>query len=110
MPHIYIFELRGGHYFIGRCEDSEDINEKLDDHLVGKTVDPHTTEHPIKKIDKIIRNVTPEGEITCYMEYVRTYGPTNIHTDLRCYRCGRSGHYKKSCQTRWHANDFEIDD
>ena len=43
MPHIYILELAEGHYFIGRCEDSEDINEKVDDHLLGKTKDPHLT-------------------------------------------------------------------
>ena len=110
MPHIYVLELAGGHYFIGRCEDSEDINEKIDDHLLGKTKDQYTEKYPVKRVDKIVRDVTPEGEIQCYISYVQIYGMLNIHTDLRCYRCGHRGHYKKNCQSRWHANDYEIDD
>jgi hypothetical protein len=64
----------------------------------------------VKRVDKIIRDVTPEGEIQCYMQYFQMYGMLNIHTDLNCYRCGRPGHYKKTCRTRWHRNDFEIED
>jgi hypothetical protein len=110
MPHVYVLELAEGHYFIGRCEDSEDINEKIDDHLLGKTRDPHTDKYPVKRVDKIVRDVTPEGEIQCYTHYFQMYGMLNIHTDLNCYRCGRPGHYKKTCRTRWHRNDFEIED
>jgi hypothetical protein len=107
MPHIYILELEGNRYFIGRCEDSEDINEKIDDILLGKV---KITAYAVKRADKIVRDVMPSDETDCYYTYVKLYGIENVFTDLRCYRCGRPGHYKKNCFTRWHANDFEIED
>jgi hypothetical protein len=114
MPHIYVLELSGGHYFIGRCEDSEDLNQKLDDHFLGKAEMLDKLKVPLKnvvmRVDKLIRNIHPKGETDCYMEYVRLYGMRYTHTNLWCYRCGHPGHYKKNCQSRWHANDFEIEE
>lgn len=101
MPHIFILELAEGQYFVGRLDESTEL---------GPVRNKWTDMYPIKRIDKIIRDVSPSGEIDTLVYYMTKYGHTNVHTDLLCYRCGRQGHYKKVCRTRWHANDFEIED
>jgi hypothetical protein len=101
MPHIYILELAEGHYFIGRIDDDTEL---------GPISNQWTELYPIQRIDKIVRNITPSGEIDMLLYYMTRYGGTNVHTDLLCYRCGRQGHYQKVCKTRWHISDYEIED
>jgi hypothetical protein len=114
MPHIYVLELTEKNYFIGRCEDSEDLNEKLDNHFLGKEemLDrfKKSITFPVVKVDKIIRDITPKGETDCILAYIELYGMLKVNTNLFCYRCGHVGHYKRNCVARWHKNDFELED
>ena len=127
--NIYVLELRGGRYYIGK---SDDPKARLTQHLSG-TGSAWTRKYKPIKIVKTIKNASPFAEDQVTKEYMSKYGIEKVRggsyanielddfqvqmleTEIRgatdkCIRCGRSGHFIDNCYARTDVNGNSLDE
>ena len=115
MFSIYILELEGNRYYIGKTQDT---NSRIKKHFKGYGSEYTKRFKPIK-IEKIIYNCDDELKYT--LEYMKNYGIENVRggpfvklelpreyiitikqilscQEDRCFNCGEYGHYVRECK------------
>ena len=126
--NIYVLELRGGRYYIGK---SDDPKARFAQHLNGSG-SAWTRKYKPLKIVKVV-NASPFAEDQITKEYMSKYGIekvrggsySNIELDDfqvqvlereirgatdKCIRCGRSGHFINNCYARTDVDGNSLDE
>ena len=116
MANIYVLELEGGNYYVGK---SNNVEKRIQEHSFGKGSIWTRKFRPIS-LDKIVTVSSPFDEDKVTKEYMSKYGINKVrggtyvsHTlsqaeyDLLkkeiwgskncCTNCGRKGHYAAHC-------------
>ena len=115
MFSIYILELEGNRYYIGKTKDT---TTRIKKHFKGYGSE-YTKKYKPIKIEKIHYNSDDELKYT--LEYMKKYGIENVRggpfvrlilpreyvvtikqilscQDDRCFNCGEAGHYVRECK------------
>jgi predicted GIY-YIG superfamily endonuclease len=117
--NIYVLRLSRSKFYVGK---SEDPHKRFEEHLRGYG-SAWTRKYKPLKIEKIIKNASPFDEDKFTKEYMVKYGIENVRggsyieeelddtqiemleremrmAEDRCTRCGREGHFAKSCYAK----------
>jgi cellular nucleic acid-binding protein len=116
MESLYVFELTGGKYYVGKTKD---LSRRYQEHVTGCGSTWTATHKPIKMIEvRPLRGEHDENNTT--KDYMKKYGienvrggsytsidiPSSVHsllqTEIRggsdaCYKCGGKGHFANTC-------------
>ena len=128
MTNIYILQLEGGKYYIGK---SDDVITRYQQHMNGNG-SAWTRKHKPISLEKTIENASPFDEDKYTKEYMSKYGIENVRggsyvqielsefheealkmelwaaKDL-CTQCGRSGHFVKDCYAKRDSSGKKIE-
>lgn len=128
-PTIYILQLKHGKYYVGKTSDPV---RRLQEHVSGKGSE-WTRLHPPVKMIRTIPGASSFDEDRYVKEYMMKYGVDNVRggsysnpeldevqecalqqeirgaTDC-CMRCGRKGHFTKSCYAKTDVDGDSLDD
>ena len=117
MYSIYVLELEGNRYYVGKTKDT---NSRIKRHFKGYGAE-YTKKFKPVKIEKIYYNC--EEELKYTLEYMEKYGIDNVRggpfvklslpkeyiitikqmitsEQNRCFNCGETGHYVRECSLR----------
>jgi predicted GIY-YIG superfamily endonuclease len=117
--NIYILKLQSGKYYVGKTTDLE---RRKQEHING-TASAWTKKYKPVSVEKIIRNASAFDEDKWTKIYMEKHGVDNVRgaaysqmeldeaqretlqREIRsakdaCMKCGRSGHFAKSCYAR----------
>lgn len=119
---IYVLELEGGRYYVGK---STDVKRRAIEHLVGEGSSWTQRYKPVGLVEVVPFELHKEDQLTlCYMQ---SKGIDNVrggvytkmelskadrneiekkfsHEKNACFRCGRADHWAKDCTETKHAN------
>jgi hypothetical protein len=116
MPDIYVLQLEGGKYYVGK---SDDVQQRIEDHM-SSGGSAWTRKYKPLKVVQTISNASIFDEDKYTKIYMNKYGVDNvrggsyvsehldeiqleaIYTEIWaandcCTRCGRKGHFIKDC-------------
>lgn len=118
MEELYILQLQGGKYYVGKTTD---MNRRYQEHKSGKGSSWTSTYKPIKILEvRPVKDAHDENNTT--KDLMKKYGIDNVRggsytqvelpehlelsleTEIRgtkdaCYKCGERGHFAKDCDT-----------
>ena len=120
MVFIYALKLTGNKYYIGKTEDPQ---FRLETHFRQKRGSAWTKKYSPIQIYEIIPDQSDYDEQRVTQEYMNKYGIDNVRggpwcnvnltdgergmiqkilnsSSDKCYKCGKSGHFAKSCPTK----------
>lgn len=116
MSSLYILQLQGGKYYVGKTDD---LQKRFEQHVNGKGSKWTKEYSPIKIIET--RQITSSyDETNVTKDYMKKYGIENVRggaycnvdmteeqetsirhelrsNDDKCYKCGRKGHFANKC-------------
>lgn len=118
MEELYVLQLQGGKYYVGKTTD---MNRRYEQHKSGKGSSWTSTYRPVKILE--VRPVKDEhDENNTTKDLMKKYGIDNVRggsytqvvlskdlesalqTELRgvsdaCFKCGEKGHFARDCDT-----------
>lgn len=121
---IYVLKLEQDKYYVGNTE--RPIQERIQEHFNGSGTEWTRKYKPLEVLFTKIGTIDDENKETLIL--MKKYGYQNVrggnwcHMKLEylpteyelkqqqcCHRCGRMGHFAKSCYAKYHINGEQLD-
>lgn len=129
MSKLYVLELKGGKYYVGKTDDP---SRRYEEHKSGKGSEWTKLHKPVKMLEtRQIKSSEDETAVT--KELMKKHGVDNVrggafcqrelpsyvkktleleqrgNTDS-CFKCGKKGHFAKDCSYEEYEEEYEEDD